>query len=161
MATGVMGYRIGAGGTFGGHLLVALLASLILLFSHCWIMFYLIGTGKAIKLAVADHGLDPAAVEETKDLKNRSYPSLMLAMALVMVTFIVGGGVATRVIPPWVHAGLFFVTVVVQVRVLLLEQRVLLDNERLMLRVGGAAARVVEGGAGTAATSATEGPAGD
>lgn len=139
MATAVMGYRIGAGGTFGAHLLMALLASLLLLFSHCWIMFYLIGTGKAIKVAVGEHKLDRAVVEETKELKNRSYPSLMLAMALVMVTFIIGGGVATRVIPSWVHAGLFFVTTVVQVRVLLLEQRVLLDNERLMLRVGEAA----------------------
>ena len=145
VAAGVMGYRIGAGGTFGGHLLMALLASLLLLFSHCWIMFYLIGTGKAIKVAVAEHTLDPASVEETKHLKNRSYPSLMLAMGLVMVTFIIGGGVATRVVPAWAHAGLFFVTLVVQVRVLLLEQRVLLDNERLMLRVGTAAADAEDG----------------
>src|SRR4029079_7686789 len=56
------------------HVLVALASVLLLLFSHCWIMFYLIGTGKAIKEAVAEHGLDPAAVEETKRFKNESYP---------------------------------------------------------------------------------------
>src|SRR3954469_17990722 len=77
------------------HVLIGLASSLLLLFSHCWIMFYLIGTGKAIKDAVKERGLDPAFIEETKRFKNQSYPWLMLAMGLVMATFILGGGVAT------------------------------------------------------------------
>ena len=49
-ATGVLGYRLsGDGETFQLHLLLGLVSCLLLLFSHCWIMFFLIGTGKAIK----------------------------------------------------------------------------------------------------------------
>ena len=49
-----------------------------------------------------------------------------------MATFIVGGGVATRVIPAWIHQILFWATVVVQFRAMWLEQQVLGENRRLM-----------------------------
>jgi len=114
------------------HVLVALASSLLLLFSHCWIMFYLIGTGKAIKEAVAEHSLEPALIEETKRFKNESYPSLMLAMALAMATFILGGGAATGSLPVWIHHGLFWAALVVQARSLWIEKGVLEQNEKLM-----------------------------
>jgi hypothetical protein len=95
-------------------------------------MFYLIGTGKAIKDAVRENGLDPAFTEETRRFKNVSYPWLMLAMALVMATFILGGGVATGAVPSWVHHLLFYAAVLVQGYTLWIERRVLADNERLM-----------------------------
>ncbi|HYX25994.1 MAG TPA: hypothetical protein VFC23_17700 [Thermoanaerobaculia bacterium] len=114
------------------HVLIALASSLLLLFSHCWIMFYLIGTGKAIKDAVKENALETAIVEETKRFKNASYPWLMLAMALVMATFILGGGVATGSVPTWVHHVLFYLAVASQVYALRVEWRVLTDNERLM-----------------------------
>ncbi|HEX9944342.1 MAG TPA: hypothetical protein VGG03_20220 [Thermoanaerobaculia bacterium] len=117
------------------HVLVGLASSLLLLFSHCWIMFYLIGTGKAIKDAVRENGLDPAFAEETKRFKNLSYPWLMLAMALVMATFILGGGVATGSVPKWVHHGLFYAAIAAQVYALWVERRVLDENERLMADV--------------------------
>jgi hypothetical protein len=114
------------------HVLIGLASSLLLLFSHCWIMFYLIGTGKAIKDAVKEGGLDPAFIEETKRFKNESYPSLMLAMGLVMATFILGGGVATTAVPSWVHHVLFYCALAAQGYSLRVERRVLTDNERLM-----------------------------
>lgn len=121
------------------HVLVGLASSLLLLFSHCWIMFYLIGTGKAIKEAVKEHGLEPAAteaiIEDTKRFKNLSYPSMMLAMGLVMATFILGGGVATGAVPSWVHHALFYAAVLVQAYSLRIEWRVLGENERLMAAV--------------------------
>jgi len=114
------------------HVLIGLASSLLLLFSHCWIMFYLIGTGKAIKDAVKENGLEPAIVEETKRFKNESYPWLMLAMGLVMATFIVGGGVATGSVPRWVHHLLFYLAAAAQGYALWVERRVLTGNERLM-----------------------------
>ena len=114
------------------HVLVALASSLLLLFSHCWIMFYLIGTGKAIKDVVKEHGLEPQIVEETKRFKNLSYPWLMLAMGLAMATFILGGGVATGTLPSLVHHVLFYLALASQVKALWVERRVLNENERLM-----------------------------
>ncbi len=114
------------------HVLIGLASSLLLLFSHCWIMFYLIGTGKAIKDAVRENGLEPDLIEETKRFKNESYPWLMLAMGLVMATFIVGGGVATGSVPRWIHHGLFYLAAASQGYALWVERRVLVQNERLM-----------------------------
>jgi hypothetical protein len=137
VATAVLGYLLGSptDPSLPRHVLVGLASSLLLLFSHCWIMFYLIGTGKAIKDAVKEHGLDPAFAEETKRFKNASYPWLMLAMALVMAAFILGGGVATGAVPLWIHHVLFYAAVLAQVYALWVEQRVLGDNERLMEKV--------------------------
>ena len=137
VASAVLGYLLSSptDADMPRHVLVGLASSLLLLFSHCWIMFYLIGTGKAIKDAVREHGLDAAFVEETKRFKNASYPWMMLAMALVMATFILGGGVATGSLPSWVHHVLFYIAVPAQGYALWIEQRVLTDNERLMADV--------------------------
>lgn len=135
--TGLLGFAVTRDGGLGTHLLVGLLSCLLILFSHSWIMFYLIGTGKAIKAAVAEHALEPELVERTREFKNRSYPWLMSAIGMVMTTFIIGGGVATRVLPPLVHSSLFAAALVVQVRALWLESEVLLANERLMRRIEG------------------------
>jgi len=135
IATGVIGYLVAEVRNFGLHLLIALATSVLLLFSHCWIMFYLIGTGKAIKEAVVDGNLSSELVEETKAFKNRSYPWLMLAMGLAMATFILGGGVATRSIPSWLHQAMFLITLLVQLKTLWIEHLVLLENRALMGRV--------------------------
>ena len=135
IATGIIGFQVGPDVGVGTHLLLGLMSSLLLLFSHSWIMFYLIGTGKAIKSAVVENDLDESFVEMTRDFKNQSYPWLMLAMIAAMTTFILGGGVATKVLPAWIHSGLFFATLAIQLKTLWLEGRVLLANERLMKRV--------------------------
>jgi hypothetical protein len=133
--TGFLGYRVGEQGSLGWHLLAALFSTLLLLFSHSWILFYLIGTGKAIKTAAHEHDLGGNLAEQTRQFKNRSNSWLMLAMVAVMATFIVGGGVATRVLPAWVHSSLFWVTLTIQTWTLVVEGRVLGDNERLMGQV--------------------------
>ncbi len=143
--TGLVGYMVSVDNeSIGLHLSLGLASSLLLLFSHCWIMFYLIGTGKAIKEAVAEYDLDPAFIEKTKEYKNRSYPSLMLAMGLVMTVFIIGGGVYTRFIPAWIHHALFFLAVFVQFRTLMIERAVLVENDQLMSSID----RTVAAGAG-------------
>jgi hypothetical protein len=81
---------------------------------------------------------------------------MMLAMGLVMATFILGGGVATGSIPRWIHHGLFYAAVVVQCWSLWIEWRVLTDNERLMTEVD----RRLATGAKTAASTASTAQAG-
>jgi 4-hydroxybenzoate polyprenyltransferase len=137
VATGVLGYLVDSPADPGlpRHVLLGLASALLLLFAHCWIMFYLIGTGKAIKDAVKEHGLEESIVEATKAYKNRSYPMLMLALGLAMATFILGGGVATGTVPNWIHHVLFYATLAAQGRALQLEHHVLVENERLMASV--------------------------
>ena len=49
LSAGLLGFQVTPESGVGLHLLVALFSSLMILFSHSWIMFYLIGTGKAVK----------------------------------------------------------------------------------------------------------------
>jgi hypothetical protein len=86
---------------------------------------------------VNENGLEPSLIEDTKRFKNASYPSLMLAMTLAIATFVLGGGVATGAMPSWVHHVLFYATVLVQARALWIENRVLVENERLMADING------------------------
>ncbi len=138
LVTAVLGYQLAEPfdiGSVSNHLIAAVITSLLLLFSHCWILFYLIGTGKALKDAVAEHGLESEIVERTKDFKRRSSGLLTLAMLLAMATFVVGGGVATAAIESWVHHTLFLLAAAVQVWALWVEAQVLTENERLLRSV--------------------------
>lgn len=132
IATAVVAYL---GQPLAVHLMLGLGSALLLLFSHCWIMFYLIGTGKAIKEAVAEHSLDTAVLETTRSFKMRTNGWMMIAMGLCMATFILGGGVYTQTLPSWVHHSLFWLTLVAQIKTLWIEHQVLTENERLMTRL--------------------------
>ncbi len=134
-ATGIVGYLLPGGGGLVRHLLLGLVAALLVLFSHCWILFYLIGTGRAIKDAVQEHGLEPQLAAATRRFKQRSNPWMLLAMLLAMATFIVGGGVQTGVVPSWVHHGLFWAALAVQIATLAREHGVLAANERVLREV--------------------------
>ena len=149
LVTAMLGYALPSGAdpaSLSNHLTAAVLTSLLLLFSHCWILFYLIGTGKAIKTAVAEHGLESEIIEQTKMFKNRSNPWLMLAMMLAMATFVLGGGVATSVVPAWVHHALFVVTALTQFWALKVEYEVLMANEKLFKSIDRRLVRAAEQG---------------
>jgi len=138
VAAAVLGYLVAGGGhpeLFRFHLLVALAAALLLLFSHCWILFYLIGTGKAIREAVAEYRLDPNLVAETRRFKQLSSGPLTFAMLVAMALFVVGGGVYTGAVPVWVHHTLFWAALVTQAFAMRREARVLAANERLMASI--------------------------
>lgn len=135
-AAAVFGYQAETGGAaMTPHILIAFFSSLLLLFTHSWVMFFLIGTGKAIREAVQRLHLEPQLIEDTKRFKNESYPWIMAALGTVIATFVLGGGAYAEAVPSWIHHVLFWVTAVVQVRTLLIEGRVLFENDRLMATI--------------------------
>jgi hypothetical protein len=132
LASGWLGYSMASKNDLSHHMLFALISSFLILFSHCWILFYLVGTGKAVKDAVKEHGLEPELIDETRTFKNRSNPWMMIAMLVVMATFIVGGGVQTGAVGSWVHWTLAYLSIGVQLRTLVIEHQVLASNEKLL-----------------------------
>jgi hypothetical protein len=114
------------------HVVAALAAALPVLFSHSWILLYLLGTGKVIRDAVRDGGLDPALVAESRRLRRVCYAWLLLAAGLVAAVFLVGGAVAANAARPWVHQTLFWTALVAQAIALGAEWRGLTANERLL-----------------------------
>jgi hypothetical protein len=117
------------------HVIAALASSLLLMLSQCWILLYLLGTGKVIRDAVREGGLDPAPLVRLRRLRRVCYPAILLAMALVMGTFLVGGAVAGKGAPPWVHHALFWAALAVQAGALWIEWWGLAGNERLLVEV--------------------------
>src|SRR5438270_12122968 len=66
-------------------------------------MFYFIGTGKQIKDLVTGLARSGDLIQRTKVFKAKVFPPALWAMLFTMATMIIGGGVHTHLIPPWVH----------------------------------------------------------
>ncbi len=136
LATGALGYlqnpRVYGINT---HASMALAGSLLILFAHCWILFFLVGTGKAIREAVEEYDLDRNHIERTKQFKQKLYPWLMLAMGMVIAAFVIGGGSYIGAMHPLWHRVLGPLTILAQIYTLYLEFVVLGENERLVARV--------------------------
>src|SRR5438132_4296211 len=99
IATGIVGF-MAAPGHYAQHIFFALATVVLGLFSQSMTMFFFIGTGKEIKEAANQ---DSAVVQRTKAFKAKVFPAATYAMLVLMVTFIMGGGVASGKTPRWLH----------------------------------------------------------
>lgn len=130
----VLGYLL-EGATdpnLSGHLLASLASTLILVFSHSWILLYMLGTGRAVREAVKEFQLEAGVIEASRALRRRAFPLLLLAAFLGMATFLLGIGGVPGMVPLWVHHAFFYATLIAQVLALWIESRVLAANERLL-----------------------------
>ena len=113
------------------HVLLSLAASLVLMFSHTWIVLYMLATGKVISRVVRERGYPEELLEPARRLRLRFIPWLLAAAAAVIATFLTGGLVLSGGAPPAVHHLLFYVTLVLQGAAMVAERRVLAEHERL------------------------------
>ena len=77
---------------------------MITLLAHSMMMFYLIGKGKAVKDAMAEHQVAGDYYRRIASARKPVFSIATLAMAATMVAAIHGASVDTRVLPPIVHA---------------------------------------------------------
>lgn len=134
LASGVLGYllRNPVDPGLPRHVLVGLSACLAQLFSHCWILVYLIFTGRAIRETVEEHGLDAAWAEAPRRFLRSTAPWLIAAIGLGIAAFLLGGASATAAVRPWVHHTSFYLLLAVQGIALWQEYRVLRANQSLI-----------------------------
>lgn len=130
LATAGMGFLAGPGHA-AQHIFFALATVVIGLFSQSMTMFFFIGTGKELKDASEQ---DAAVVQRTKSFKAKVFPSAIYAMAVLMVTFIMGGGVASGKTPRWLHLTLSTLSIVMYARAYWLQLQAMDENARLMER---------------------------
>jgi hypothetical protein len=128
IATAVLGFTA-APGHIATHIFCALGTVILGLFSQSMTMFFFIGTGKEIKDAAKN---DAEVVQRTKAFKNKVFPAAMYAMAALMVTFIMGGGVASGKTPHWLHITLFAASAATYGRAYWLQLQAMLENAALM-----------------------------
>ncbi|HKO58787.1 MAG TPA: hypothetical protein VJ276_23170 [Thermoanaerobaculia bacterium] len=128
ISTMVVGF-FAAPGHYAQHIFFALATVVVGLFSQSMTMFFFIGTGKEIKEKANN---DAAVVQRTKDFKSRVFPAALYAMVVLMVAFIMGGGVASGKTPRWLHDLLAVGSLVMYGRAYWVQIKAMDENARLM-----------------------------
>ena len=85
------------------HATLAIFVTLIMLLAYSMSCVYLSGTVRAIKDAGEDAALETDAVARASAVRPPVFKLGSVAMAVTMVTAVIGGGVDTNVIPAGFH----------------------------------------------------------
>jgi len=91
------------GGDVGRHISYGIYSTLVTLLAHSMMMFYLIGKGRAVKDAMAEHRVEGDYYRRIADARKPVFSIGTLAMAVTMTAAILGASVDTGVLPPIVH----------------------------------------------------------
>ena len=130
IVTSVMGFQA-TPARAADHIVVAIVTVVIGLFSQSMTMFFFIGTGKELKEKSSG---DADVLQRTRTFKSRVFPAAMWAMAAIMVTFIMGGGVGSGKTPRWLHDALAAVSLLMFARAYVIQLRAMNENASLMER---------------------------
>ena len=131
IATSVFGF-FATPGHYAQHIFLALGTVVIALFSQSMTMFFFIGTGKQIKDKVKDGPHEADVKKSTRAMAMKVSPAATYAMAMIMITFIMGGGVSTGKTPRWLHLTEVALTIIFFARAYWIEIRAMEQNARLM-----------------------------
>ena len=105
----------------GRHISVGIFSTMITLLAHSMMMFYLIGKGKAVKDAMAEHSVAGDYYRRIAAARKPVFSIATLAMAVTMVAAIMGASVDTGVLPPIVHAMIAYGAIACNVAALKIE----------------------------------------
>jgi hypothetical protein len=101
VTTAVFGLR---GTDISRHISYGIFSTLLTLFAHSMMMFYLIGKGKSVKDAMAEHHVTGDYHQRIAAARKPVFSIGTVAMTVTMVTAIIGASVDTGGLPPIVHA---------------------------------------------------------
>jgi uncharacterized protein (DUF1786 family) len=95
-------------------------------------MFYLIGKGKAVKDAMAEHGVTGDYYRRVAAARKPVFSIATVAMAVTMAAAILGASVDVKVLPPIVHALIAYGAIVCNVAALKIEIDALSASSRIV-----------------------------
>jgi|SRR6266853_483276 len=101
VAAAVLGLR---GVDISRHVSFGIFSTLVILLAHSMMMFYLIGKGKAVKDAMAEHGVTGDYHRRIAAARKPVFSIGTFAMAVTMAAAILGASVDTGKLPAIVHA---------------------------------------------------------
>ena len=129
VATIVVGLR---GTDIARHISFGIFSTLITLLAHSMMMFYLIGKGKAVKDAIAEHSLAGDYYRRIAVARKPVFSIGTLAMAATMATAILGASVDTGVLPSMVHGTIAYGALVCNLAALKIEIDALTAASRIV-----------------------------
>lgn len=131
-----------ANNSFAYHMIIAIVATLACLFTHCLAFTYLLGTGKWVKEVAAAYDLPADGwPRQTRQFKSAVTRWLLLAVALCILAAVTGAGAQTEPGSIWApaHAVLAVVVVFCNSFVFWKEYQVIVANETVLVEVKAAA----------------------
>jgi hypothetical protein len=114
------------------HISFGIFSTLITLLAHSMMMFYLIGKGKAVKDAMAEHSLVGDHYRRIAAARKPVFSIGTFAMAMTMITAILGASVDTGVLPPIVHGTIAYGAVACNLAALKIEIDALTASSRIV-----------------------------
>ena len=133
IATSVMGF-MATSFHASAHILIALGTVVIGLFSQSMTMFFFIGTGRQLKDKTAGTPGESEVRAATRRFSMMVSPAATFAMAVLMITFIMGGGVSSGKTPVWLHNVLAAGSIILYARAYWIEVRLMDESNKLMER---------------------------
>jgi hypothetical protein len=128
----VLGLR---GSDISRHVSYGIFSTLVTLLAHSMMMFYLIGKGKAVKDAMAEHSVTGDYYRRIAAAHKPVFSIGTLAMAATMITAIMGASVDTGVLPAAVHAAFAYGAIVCNLAAAKIEIAALLASSRIVAEV--------------------------
>ncbi len=132
VATVVLGLT---GADIGRHISYGIFSTLITLLAHSMTMFYLIGKGKAVKDALAEHKVPGDYYRRIAAARKPVFSIGTLAMAMTMTTAILGASVDTGVLPPVIHGMVAYGAILSNLAALKIEVAALTTSGRIVTEV--------------------------
>ena len=129
VTTAVFGLR---GTDISRHISYGIFSTLLTLFAHSMMMFYLIGKGKSVKDAMAEHHVTGDYYQRIAAARKPVFSIGTYAMAATMIAAIVGASVDTRVVPPIVHAWIAYAAIVCNLAAVKIEIAALTASSRVV-----------------------------
>ena len=114
------------------HISYGIFSTLVTLFAHSMMMFYLIGKGKSVKDAMAEHHVTGDYHQRIAAARKPVFSIGTLAMAVTMVTAILGASVDTGVLPRIVHSTIAYAAIVANLAAARLEITALITSSRIV-----------------------------
>ncbi len=132
VTTTIFGLR---GTDISRHISYGIFSTMVTLLGHSMMMFYLIGKGKAVKDAMAEHGVTGDYYRRIALARKPVFSIGTLAMAVTMVTAILGASVDTHVLPSIVHATIAYAAIACNLAAVKREISALTDSSRIVAEV--------------------------
>jgi hypothetical protein len=132
IAAAVFGIR---GTDVGRHISYGFFSTLLILLAHSMMMFYLIGKGKAVKDAVAEHKIAGDYYRRIAVARKPVFSIGTLAMAVTMVAAILGASVDTGVLPAVVHGMIAYGAIACNLAAVKIEIDALTESARVVEEV--------------------------
>ena len=114
------------------HVTFGIFSTLVMLLAHSMMMFYLIGKGKAVKDAMAEHRVTGDYYRRIAAARKPVFSIGTLAMAATMVTGILGASVDTGVMPAIVHGMIAYGAIACNLVAIKIEVDALLASSRIV-----------------------------